>query len=68
MATKSTVAEKPEESTDRDITEFPMWTNEPGEDPQFWGTHYQCELCEEISSLGPADIRHAADCPNGGEY
>jgi hypothetical protein len=51
---------------DENITEFPFWTNEPGQPPQFWGTHWQCDLCDAISSLGPAEIRHADDCPNAG--
>jgi hypothetical protein len=67
MATKSTVPEKPEESTHQDITEIPMWTNEPGEAPQFWGTHYQCESCNGISSRSPEDIQHTDECPNGGD-
>jgi hypothetical protein len=66
MSHSTTTAEKHTESIDQGIAEFAFWTQD-GDTPRYWGTHHQCEWCQEISSLGPEDIRHAANCPNGDE-
>jgi hypothetical protein len=45
------------------ITEIPLWSDDVNGSPQFWGTHWQCDLCNAMSSLGPTEIRHKQDCP-----
>lgn len=47
------------------ISKFPYWLNEPDEAPRFLGIHWQCEICDQMSSLSGENIRHDAECPEG---
>ncbi|MFC6965044.1 hypothetical protein ACFQL7_27905 [Halocatena marina] len=64
-ANSSSTANSKESIAHEAITQFPYWVNEPGEAPRFLGTHWQCEICNQISPLSAEDIRHEATCPEG---
>jgi hypothetical protein len=65
-AKQHSTAEEQESIVPENITEVPLWAEDVNGTPKFWGTHWQCDLCDAISGSGPQDIHHKDACPNAG--